>query len=216
VIVVAAFMTPSLNLLVDLYFLKKKEITSRLKEFKKIGQLGDKRRIFAEMCFCILTPQSKAKSCWSAIEGLSKKDLLLKGQEKDISRVLNLCGVRFHNNKAKYIVSARKNFSELRRYDYPIPELRSWLVKNIKGIGLKEASHFLRNVGLGNSVAILDRHILKNLQQYDVIKEIPESMTSKKYMKIESKMIRFAKKINIPVSHLDLLFWSKETGEVFK
>jgi len=37
-----------------------------------------------------------------------------------------------------------------------------WLVKNLTGLGYKEAGHFLRNIGSGK-IAILDRHILRNL-----------------------------------------------------
>ena len=94
-------------------------------------------------------------------------------------------------------------------------EKRNFLVKNDKGLGLKEASHFLRNTGHEN-LAILDRHILKNLVKLKVIDEIPKSLTKKKYFEIEERVLEFAKKVKIPMDHLDLLFWSMETGEVFK
>jgi len=81
---------------------------------------------------------------------------------------------------------------------------------------MKEASHFLRNIGLGKDLAILDRHILKNLKEYGVINEIPKSITKKVYIAIEDKMREFSKRINIPMDELDLLFWSKETGIIFK
>jgi N-glycosylase/DNA lyase len=95
-------------------------------------------------------------------------------------------------------------------------ELRSWLVKNVKGYGLKEASHFLRNVGMGQDIAILDRHILKNLVALGVIENVPKNMTAKTYLEIEDKMRSFCNKVRIPMSHLDLLLWSEETGEIFK
>ena len=95
--------------------------------------------------------------------------------------------------------------------------MREWLVENIKGYGYKEASHFLRNVGLGSDIAILDRHILKNLKRYGVIDKIPPSLGNRKiYMDIEEKMKHFSKKIKVPLEELDLLFWAQETGFVFK
>lgn len=97
-----------------------------------------------------------------------------------------------------------------------VNKLREWLVNNIKGIGYKEASHFLRNIGFGKNIAILDRHILRNLKIFGVIKEIPKSISKAKYMKIEKIMAGFAKEVDIPISHLDLLLWYKETGEIFK
>lgn len=83
-------------------------------------------------------------------------------------------------------------------------------------MGYKEASHFLRNIGLADDLAILDRHILKNLKIFGIIEEIPKSLSKKKYLEIEEKMRNLANEVNIPLSHLDLLFWSKETGEIFK
>src|SRR3989344_2831258 len=94
-------------------------------------------------------------------------------------------------------------------------ELREWLVKNVKGISYKESAHFLRNVGYRN-LAILDRHILKNLVKYGGIKELPKTLTKKKYFEIENQFKEFSKKVNIPIDELDLLFWSMEAGEIFK
>ena len=93
--------------------------------------------------------------------------------------------------------------------------LRNYLVENVKGIGWKEASHFLRNVG-HRDLAILDRHILKNLVKLNVVKEVPKSLTPKVYFEIEEKFKKFSNEIKIPIDELDLLFWSMETGEVFK
>ena len=95
-------------------------------------------------------------------------------------------------------------------------EAREWFVDNVKGIGLKEASHFLRNIGLGEDLAILDRHILKNLALLGVIEEVPASLSRRLYLEIEDRMRKFAENIKIPMSHLDLLLWYMETNEIFK
>ena len=94
-------------------------------------------------------------------------------------------------------------------------EKREFLVENVKGLGLKEAAHYLRNTGHEN-LAILDRHILKNLVKVNAIDELPKTLTKKKYFEIEDKFKEFTEKVKIPMDHLDLLFWSMETGEVFK
>lgn len=54
----------------------------------------------------------------------------------------------------------------------------------------KEASHFLRNVGFGEDVAILDRHILRNLERLAVIDEIPKTLSPKLYLEIEDRLER--------------------------
>ncbi|MBC8525256.1 MAG: N-glycosylase/DNA lyase [Candidatus Cloacimonetes bacterium] len=200
-----------------IYSTIKDKIQSRLNEFREIGQIGSDEAIFAELVFCILTPQSRAKSCWEAVENLIEKNLLFNGNKNQIAKKLN--GVRFHNNKSRYIIEARKKYIKVLKFlkkDIDIYLRREWLVHNIKGFGYKEASHFLRNIGLGENLAILDRHILKNLKLLKVIDEIPKLLSKEKYLAIEEKMKEFSKDIKIPMSHLDFVLWYKETGEVFK
>jgi N-glycosylase/DNA lyase len=88
-------------------------------------------------------------------------------------------------------------------------------VRNIKGLGYKEASHFLRNIGF-KGYAILDRHILRNLCRWGVTEETASPGSKKKYLEIEAKMKDFANEIGIDFDDLDLLFWSNETGEILK
>lgn len=213
---------PVLNSLNKLYRLKKREISDRLNEFKRLWFNRKDEDIFEELAFCILTPQSKAKVCWNSIEGLRENILLFKGSPEEIKQRIRY--VRFKNKKACYLVKARTFFSKngriciksvLKQFK-DIPECREWLVRNITGIGYKEASHFLRNIGFGDKIAILDRHILRNLKELNVIKAIPKSLNRSRYLDIEKKMSAFSRKINIPLSHLDLLLWCKETGEIFK
>jgi len=212
----------SVDQLARIYLLKKKEIASRLREFKQYWADKNDEEIFTELSFCILTPQSRAKSCWEAITALRDKGLLLKGNVDRIREKLHC--VRFHNKKAQYLIDARRLFVKDGKLSIKpllsgfedVYERREWLVKNIKGLGYKEASHFLRNLGFGKDIAILDRHILKNLRLFGVIEEVPGSMGRSRYLAIEKNMARFAKDIGIPLAHLDLLLWSKETGEIFK
>jgi N-glycosylase/DNA lyase len=204
-----------------LYQERKEAIQKRLAEFREVMQWKDEE-VFGELCFCLLTPQSSAKVCWEAVTALKQKNLLLKCQPAELEPYLR--SVRFSDSKAKYIVEARTMFSNDGKIQlksrissfYNPFELREWLVDNVKGLGYKEASHFLRNIGLGEGFAILDRHILRNLNHLRVITEIPVTITKKRYLEIEEKLRRFATEIGIPMADLDLLFWSKETGWIFK
>lgn len=210
----------------DSFSQRKHLINERLKHFKQVYNWPNKK-LFCELVFCILTPQSRARSCDLAVQALSSNSLLTNGHWRKIAKILKTKGVRFYNNKAHYIVEARDKFfngsnglraqlESWRSQSISQIEFRNLVSKNIKGLGLKEASHFLRNIGHGEEVAILDRHILKNLVKYRVIKEIPKSLTEKRYHKIEQKMFNFANKLGIHAAALDLLLWSEETGEVFK
>lgn len=196
--------------------------TKRIIEFKEIWKEADDKELFIELAFCLLTPQSKAKNAWKAIKTLTKSKVLFTGTSEVISKELNI--IRFKNKKAKYIVLAREKFNKNGKFHIRailndagnIYEKRNWLLKNIKGIGYKEASHFLRNIGFVEDVALLDRHILKNLNLFNIINEIPKNITFSDYLIIEQKMKKFATDINIPLEYLDFVFWYKETGEVFK
>ncbi|NPV63338.1 MAG: N-glycosylase/DNA lyase [Methanotrichaceae archaeon] len=201
-----------------LYMPVREQIEARLEDFGQIWKTGSDELLFSEMAFCLLTPQSRARTCWKAVERLKRNCTMAE----DSFRIQqDLTGVRFSQRKAEYICLARAMFSRasLRATlsDFAGPyEAREWLVKNVKGYGYKEASHFLRNIGLGEDLAILDRHILKNLRLLGVIDEVPASLSRKTYLDIEQKMRAFSKTAEIPMGQLDLLLWYKEAGEIFK
>lgn len=200
-----------------------KDIDKRLKEFKEIWKNGSDEDIHAELSFCILTPQSKARNAWKAITTLRADGVLFIGDAQTISDYLNI--VRFKNNKAKYLVELREKMKNekgeiiTKQFFNSLPstfEKREWIVKNIKGMSYKEAGHFLRNVGFGEDVAILDRHVLKNLVKLEVISEIPKTITPKLYLEIEEKLRVYCKEVGIGMDQIDLLLWYLEAGEIFK
>ncbi|MDR1259880.1 MAG: N-glycosylase/DNA lyase [Endomicrobium sp.] len=197
-------------------------ILHREQHFEEIWKNATEEEIFAELVFCIFTPQSKSVICWNAVIDLVRRNMIFCQKDVEIAKVINK--VRFRNNKAKYVVEARKFFTindniKIRKKLTSFKNvyyLRDWIVQNIKGIGYKEAGHFLRNISIAKDFAILDRHILKNLYIYKIINKIPQTLNVKTYLEIEKKMQNFAKNIKIPMAHLDMLFWCKKTGGIFK
>ena len=89
------------------------------------------------------------------------------------------------------------------------------MVENFKGIGYKEASHFLRNIGF-KGYGILDKHIINCLFELGVIKEAIPPKNKRDYLEIEEKMKKFSEKIRIDFDELDLVLWSFKTGKVLK
>ncbi len=205
--------------LMDLYNPVKAQIAARLVDFRRIWAEGSDEDLFRELIFCLLTPQSRARTCWAAVERLEKKCMIAAAGAEELQK--ELIGVRFNERKAEYICLARKMFStrslrSILESFYSPYAAREWLVQNVKGLGYKEASHFLRNIGLGEELSILDRHILKNLNLLGVIDDVPSSLSKKTYLDIEKKMTAFSEKVGIPMGHMDLLLWYKEAGEIFK
>ncbi|MDW8041755.1 MAG: N-glycosylase/DNA lyase [Nitrososphaerota archaeon] len=197
----------------------KNKIDARLAEFKSVDR-RDAGRLFEELTFCVLTPQSRASSALIAVEELKATNLLLKGSSRSIAGLLRRTGVRFHNQKARYVVTNRS----LLRGDPPRivevltlkpTEAREALVREAWGIGYKEASHFLRNVGV-EGLAVLDRHVIKWMMRVGWLNTMPRSLTKRNYLRIEQKFMEWADYLGIKPEALDLLLWYLQTGELLK
>ncbi len=196
--------------LLQAYHNQQQAIEDRLTSFSRLSE----HDIFYELCFCILTPQSKGTFCWEKVERLKR----LGFKERSFNPHRHIKDMRFHHNKNKYLLAAKQMYPQVLEQLHAAKDsyhLREWLVNHVDGYGYKEASHFLRNIGHRN-LAILDRHILKNLVCRGVIPELPVTLTKKRYLDIEQRFQAFAQQTGVSMDALDLLFWSTETGEIFK
>lgn len=196
----------------------KGKIDSKLKEFNSYKDKSNEEW-FRELCFCILTANSKARTALNIQEELGTKGFIHEN-EKSIRECIRRNKHRFHNNKARFIVEARKHLKIKDILHNLVKEkgeegAREWLVDNVKGLGYKEASHFMRNVGYFN-FAILDRHILNLMKDHGVIKEKPKPVSRKKYFEIEGKFKDLAERIRMKPAELDFYMWCMKTGEVLK
>ena len=192
----------------------KKLVNTRIREFKENGAKSN-GEIFIELCFCILTANFNAGKAIKIQTEIGKDFLTLP--ESQLAEKLKRLGHRYPNTRAKYIVKARKYKDSLKEVISSFnveDELREWLVKNIKGIGYKEASHFLRNIGYTN-FAIIDFHITDLLARCKLL-EKPKTLTKKEYFKIENLLREIAEKSNLNLAELDLYLWYMETGKILK
>ena len=203
---------------------RRKEIRARLVEFEAIWQEGSNTRLWEELVFCIFTAGASARMGLKSIEAV--RPLLLKGGREEMTRALKQAGAhRFPVARPGYIVVARDFLSEHcgmalreRLNGFPtVSEGRDWLAqeKRIKGLGYKEASHFLRNIGL-KGLAILDKHVLRCLADLKVIENPQPPTTRARYLATEEKLRQVARDLRIDFDELDLVLWSMKTGEVLK
>jgi len=148
-------------------------------------------------------------------------DKIYYANEEVIRSILKSCKYRFYNLKAKYIIMAReKVYGKLKEEITPLADSDQQLARekllNIKGIGMKEASHFLRNVGYFD-LAIIDRHLIDFMRRIGAIGEINVKHLSKsRYISLESVLKSIALNLNISVGILDLFIWYKETNTIVK
>ncbi|MCX7880094.1 MAG: hypothetical protein N2517_05490 [Ignavibacteria bacterium] len=200
----------------------KSEIQRTLLEFEK----KQKKEYFYELCYCLLTPSTKAKDALQATSILKEFDFFKKGFDptnilrgySDGSQKRVSYYVRFHNVKANRLLKARSNWYKISKIlSEEIDDLckRILLVQTVDGFGYKEASHFLRNIGY-KSFAIIDRHILKYLTLFGFSVNSSYLDTAKGYRLVEEKFFELAKITKIHHLELDLLLWAMQTGYVLK
>lgn len=188
-------------------------VSKRLKEFESFKNKKN-ADWFSELCFCILTANSKAKTALAIQNELGAKGFACCSLN-EVKNCIIRNKHRFHNNKSRFIVEARKHLNikdKIQSLDEF--EAREWLVNNIKGLGYKESSHFLRNTGSKN-LAILDRHILNLMLENKMIDKIPK-LNKKTYIETEKKLKPLADELKMSMAELDLYMWCLKTGEVLK
>ncbi|MFP4111717.1 MAG: N-glycosylase/DNA lyase [Candidatus Woesearchaeota archaeon] len=196
----------------------REKIIKRLSDFKSF-QNKPKEEWFSELCFCLLTANSKARTAIKIQDELGAKGFC-NLDENGIRQCIIDNKHRFHNNKTKFILDARKHLDIKTRIQNLVDEYstywaREWLVENIKGMGYKEASHFLRNVGY-TDLAILDRHIINLMIENNLLKEKPKTLNKKSYPEIEKKLDVLANELKMNHAELDLYMWFMKGGDVLK
>ncbi len=192
----------------------RKLVEKRVSEFRKLGR-GTNREIFKELCFCILCANYSAERSIKIQREIDEGFLTLS--EQQLTKKLKEAGHRFPKSRAAYITSARKysgSIKEIIETFTDTKELREWLAKNIPGVGMKEASHFLRNIGY-TDLAILDFHILDLLAKHRIIKK-PKTLTKSRYLQIEERLKEIARRVGLNMAELDLYLWYMETGKILK
>jgi len=202
---------------------RRKDIRAKLREFKSVWARGSDERLWEEMVYCFFTAGASAKMGMRSIEAV--RHILLEGDFGELSSALS--GVhRFPFARSRYIVASRDFLSssgikmQLRKHLTKLKDpidRRDWLVKEkrIKGLGYKEASHYLRNIGL-SGYGILDKHVLNCLTELEVIDDPKPPSTRAKYLALEEKLREFAARVEIDFDELDLVLWSMKTGEILK
>ncbi len=204
-----------LNALRQLYSERRGRIRRRLQEFRSVPE----REYVYELIYCLLTPQSKAEHAEAVVEELKRREFAIRPFDARSLLSKRSHYIRFHNTKARRLRRVLPVMPDIhaKLKDAADPIVRrEAIAERVDGFGLKEATHFLRNIGKNGDCAILDRHILRNLKRVSVIQEVPRSLTKRVYLDIEGRFRSFAQKERMSVNELDLLFWSIETGEIRK
>lgn len=186
-----------------LYMLSNKKYTDSVQRF--IGQtfkkLNSDEDIFYYLCCCLSVPNAPYKRVFPIILKLRELDFF----RKDVKNLRDLMKpARFYNVKSKNLREAKSKFQDIlhvAKSNLSASFKREWLVKNVNGMGMKVASHFLRDLG-HDDLAIIDTHIVKFMQC------LPPS-SNQHYLEIEQEFKKVAKSFEIPPAILDAIIWKE-------
>lgn len=189
-------------------------IENKIESFEYFKKMGTNEELFSELCYCILTANCQAKSCMIIQESFPFE--FSCATEDQIRSHLIKQRYRFPNIRTGFIFDAQMNKDNLRMVlnNHSGQELREWFVDHIKGLGMKEASHFLRNIGYKN-YAIVDKHIMNIAHDYQIIDK-PKTITKKNYLLIEQELLKIAQDTKLDLATLDLYLWYMQTGMILK
>ncbi len=190
-------------------------VLERVEEFK-LNNSADEDVWFRELVLCVLTANSSFVSAYKVLGHVMRE--FEKGT-LDFERVLKERGYRFYDVKAKYLKGLVKYRGKVKSWIKPLADKSQFLARErladeIYGIGMKEASHFLRNVGYFD-LAIVDKHVMRFSINAGLVRPF-KSLTKSRYLEIESRLKELAKQFNMPVGVLDLFIWHVETGTILK
>jgi len=189
-------------------------VDNRVESFRSIDRYSP-RIVMRELAYCILTANYRADKVLEIERVLGDRYIDISYEE--LRNALKEMGYRYPNVRSRYIVLARGVLAEVISVINSGLEsslTRSRLVKLVKGFGMKEASHFLRNIGFLD-LAIIDRHIIKILRYYGLVGEVA-SLTPSRYLELEGLIKDLSGELGIEPGVLDLYMWYMSTGKVLK
>lgn len=193
-------------------------------------------KLLSELVLCILSSQEKYEVALAVMKELRKQNVLrvpknktefkeiesqvkstlktpvaYKSNEQFYSRRL-----RFFMKKAHYVIATIENIylndltiKEILRQQDCIQETRKNIIKYSYGLGPKQASMFLRNIGYHTEFAVLDKHVIDYMKLMGLTKVSEASFSNiSAYQKIEMQLKSYAESFNLNLLHLDLAIWT--------
>lgn len=192
-------------------------------------------KLLSELVLCILSSQDKYEIALAAVKELRLKKILQKvitatntvEIRHNIETILHYPiafestgktykrRLRFFVKKTNYIVLTLENIylkgltiRKILNQDSSAVEPRKKIMKHSYGLGPKQASMFLRNIGYNTDLAVLDKHVIDYMKLVGLISSSITTISSySTYIKTEKKLQFYSKHLNLSLFHLDLAIW---------
>jgi N-glycosylase/DNA lyase len=198
--------------------------------------IKNENRLLSELVLCILSSQEKYEVALAMMKSLIKENILRIPKNKSEFREIKseiattlknpVCfksnkkvysrRLRFFVKKAEYINNTLENIylndltikGILKQKDC-IEETRKNIINYSCGLGPKQASMFLRNIGYHSEFAVLDKHVIDYMRIMGLTCVSDNNFSNiSAYQKIETKLKSYANTYNVNLLHLDLAIWT--------
>lgn len=186
--------------------------------------------LWRELVACILGSRVRFEVAHTAVERMERKHLLcdswrsagFERYEQDIKKALfevegpgGQSRYPFFRMRANQIRLAAERFygrrETIRSFLEDSPDIRNArrrLSLEVSGIGPKQASLFLRNIGYSENVAVLDIHVLTYMSWVGLIEAPMKSITTvRKYEALEDAFIEHSYSFGYTPDRFDLAVW---------
>ena len=178
--------------------------------------------LWRELVFCILGSRAKFKAVHAAVERMDGMFLLSHSRrsgrfdqyEEDTVTALS-GGYPFYRSRAnqirraaEHLYGSQRSILELLNSTGDTRCTRRLLASEIAGLGPKQASLFLRNIGYAKYIAVLDVHVLTYLNWVGITDTPLKSISAlDRYEALEDSFIKYAYSFGYSPDRLDLAVW---------
>lgn len=192
------------------------------------GMETDERLLWKELSSCLLSSQVPYELAVAAADAVDRSGILLDPSATNVDTTANEIerilrsplqvddrqrSYRFYTSKSSQLArtshAVRHEGTTLQQLISGFDDAaiaRTWFLQKAPGMGPKQASMFLRNVGFTYQLAVLDRHVLKYMSALKI--ETSKSPGGVKwYYRCEHELQRHAEAIGYPVGLLDWAIW---------
>ena len=180
-------------------------------------------KLWKELVFCILSSRVKFAVAYEAVKHMESINLLSHIQkntrfnqyEKDVMVALSIAGYPFYRHRAHHIRCAAEflystwgSIAGLLNSTDNVQDVRGLLASEVAGLGPKQASLFLRNIGYAKRIAVLDTHVLSYLNWAGLSDTPLKSIsTLTKYQELEDNLIEHADSLGCSPDQFDFAVW---------
>jgi N-glycosylase/DNA lyase len=179
------------------------------------------RDVWGSLLFCILSSQVRAATATSAVqvilaevpffeENLSSVDVYNK-----LGLILRRSDVRhrFPETRSKQIASSWFAFAQIKDEFYGYldsfsaeKDARVAVADRFSGLGFKQASMFLRDIGYSARLCVIDTHILWYCERMS--SPLRGALTTRRYLEIEEYLLETADTFRIAPNIFDSAVWA--------